>query len=266
MKLEYRTLRATISHRHHYPRLTRPDRAVRQESASRSTLVRSGAVFDSSGLNASFCGKSVFSMKRIAYLAVLAMAIVTDAQQRPAPRQHWQLTDRETIWMGRYSNCQYGYYVLLPAGTVAHAELPPSPHHGFLISLPDVGSKSEATVHTSNPFIWVNGEYNVTNMPTLAAVTDYHIDLTRENKQNFKLLQRSRTRLQSEPAIRFKGEYDTAKGRMIEEEVIALRSGVVYEVGIRTPAIDYDSSRGRLGLTLTEFRFSQLPKGQCWNH
>lgn len=84
-------------------------------------------------------------MMNIAIAVLLAVATVAGAQEHPSQGRHWELTDSEALWIGRYSNCQYGYYFLLPSGVVAHAEHPPSPHHGFLIKLPDTGVRTEAT-------------------------------------------------------------------------------------------------------------------------
>lgn len=205
-------------------------------------------------------------MKRTAIILLCIFESIAGAQEHSTKQRHWQVTVSETLWVQRYSNCEYGYYVLLSAGLIAHAEHPPSPHHGFLISLPDVGSKAEVSVDTSNRFLWVNAEYNVTEESTLTGISDYQIDLTSRDKQDFKLIERHNASLRSVPATRFKSEYDTPKGRIIEEEVVALRSGIVYELGLRTPAEDYPADHERLEQTLTAFRFSPVPQGQCWNH
>ena len=208
---------------------------------------------------------AAFKMKRTAITLVCILASISGAQEHSTKQRHWQLTESETLWVGRYSNCQYGYYVLLSAGVIAHAEHPPSPHHGFLISLPEVGSKAEVSVDNSDRFLWVNADYNATEESTLSGVSDYKIDLTSRDKQDFKLIESRKATLRSAPATRFKGEYDTPKGRVIEEEVVALQSGIVYELGLRTPAADYPADRERLEQTLTAFRFSRVPEGQCLN-
>lgn len=204
-------------------------------------------------------------MKKIAIVVVLVLGALASAQEHSGKLRHWQLTDSETLWIGRYSNCQYGYYSLLPAGVVAHAEHPPSPHHGFLTKLPNVGTKAEVTFNNSDRLVWVNADYNATEESSLAGVTDYQLDLASRDKANVKLVERQHVMLQSVPAIRYRIEYDTPKGRVIEEAVVALRSGVVYEVGLRTPVQDYTADRERLEQFLNGVRFSRLPNGQCWN-
>ena len=92
-------------------------------------------------------------MKRTAITLFCIFTSIVGAQEHSTKQRHWQVTESETLWVQRYSNCQYGYYVLLLAGLIAHAEHPPSPCHGFLISLPDVGSRAEVSVDTSNRFL-----------------------------------------------------------------------------------------------------------------
>jgi hypothetical protein len=201
---------------------------------------------------------------RIAISAGL-LAVAAAAQGSPPQGSHWRLTDSETLWTGRYSNCQYGYYFLLPTSVVAHAEYPPAPHHGFLVKLPETGTTSEATWDNSDRLIWVNAEYNVTEPSSLNGVADYQIELTGSDKEHFKFTGRRSTTLHLRPAIKFKAEYDTPKGRVVEEVLVALHSGVVYELGLKTTTEHYAGDRQTYGELITGFRFTPIPKGQCSN-
>jgi hypothetical protein len=201
---------------------------------------------------------------RVAICAGL-LAVAAAAQDSPPKGSHWQLSDSETLWTGRYSNCQYGFYFLLPTSVVAHAEYPPNPHHGFLVKLPETGTTSEATWDNSDRLVWVNAEYNATEQSSLNGVADYEIDITGEEKEHFKLTERRSTTLQGHSAIEFKAEYDTPKGRAIEEVLVALHSGVVYELGLRTTTERYAEDRQTYGQLITGFRFTPIPKGQCSN-
>src|ERR1017187_9926639 len=74
---------------------------------------------------------------------------------------HWTETGSETQWRLRYGNCDYGYFVALAPGVVGHNTLPPSPNHGFMVALPDVGRTSYA-LNERRRFIWVDATYDVT--------------------------------------------------------------------------------------------------------
>jgi len=63
-----------------------------------------------------------------------------------SPARHWEQTAKETIWRGRYKNCDRGYAVDLPTGVVAHDALPPSPNHGVLISASSPATTAEVTL------------------------------------------------------------------------------------------------------------------------
>jgi hypothetical protein len=203
-------------------------------------------------------------MKHFTALLLFALTSGIVAQDQPKLR-YWELTKDETLWKSRYNNCQYGYIVLLGEGVVGHAEYPPAPHHGFLIGLPDASSKTEVKVDSSDRFIWVNAEYNVTERSTLSGVTDYQIELASRGREHFKVIRRRRALLQSIPAEWFKVQYDSPRGRVIEEETVALRFDVVYQIGLRSTASSYEVDRGPLEKALAGFRFTKIPKGECSN-
>jgi hypothetical protein len=204
-------------------------------------------------------------MKNTSLLLVLVFVTASAALQHSTQQRYWQTTKDETIWTGRYSNCDYGYYVLLPDDVVAHAELPPNPHHGFLISLPDVASRSEVNVDASNQYVWVSADYNATDASNLAEVAEYELDLSNRHRSDNNLVERTNVKLRSVPAVRFRVEYGPPDVRTVDEEVVALRQGILYHVGLRTPVAEYKSGRQRLEQVLANFRFSRIPKGECWN-
>ena len=207
-------------------------------------------------------------MQRLTRIAIstglLAVAVAAVAQSAPKG-SHWQLTDSETVWTGRYSNCQYGYRFLLPTDVVAHAEYPPAPHHGFVVKLPQTGTKSEVTWDNSDRLVWINAEYNVTEESSLNGVADHKIDITERDKEHFKLTERHSTTLQGRRAIEFTAEYDTPKGWVIEQVLVALHSGIVYELGLKTNTEHYAEDRQTYGQLITGFRFTPIPKGECSN-
>lgn len=203
------------------------------------------------------------ALATIGLLVVLFPSLPSSAQTRSAKHRHWRLTENETLWIGRYSNCQYGYYAFLPNGAVAHAEHPPSPHHGFVVRLPEVDMKTEVTFDNSDRLIWINAEYNTTEESTLRGVADYELDLARREKT--ELVGWERVKLQSVPAIRFRIEYGEKRRRVVEEELVTQRADIIYEVGLKTSSDHYAQDHQWLEKLLAGLRFLPLNKCECWN-
>ena len=179
-------------------------------------------------------------------------------------QRHWEETETETIWRDRYTNCDYGYYALLPSGVIGHGTHSPAPNHGFVVPLPDVGKTS--LVSDDDPrLLFVNAEYNMSESRSLRRVADYQLGLASQGKATFRIVERKATTLDGLAAIRVRFEYDTSSSRMTELEVIALRSGIVYEVGLRTRQADYEHDHKWLVRIQEGFRLMSLPQGPCSN-
>ena len=192
-------------------------------------------------------------------VVIIGISSYANAQGHSKTSQNWQLTTHETIWTARYDNCEYGYFSLLPEGVVAHAEHPPNPHHGFLINSADLGSKDFMSAYDSNRFVWVNAKYNATDAFTLADISDFEIDVAKADKKNPTLVERHRSKLQSVPATRFRIAYASMEGQMAQEEIVALRSGIIYTLGLRTPVEHYAQDREKMEQALSGFRFYRKP-------
>jgi hypothetical protein len=78
--------------------------------------------------------------------ALLISALVLATAVTGSQLKHWTETSQETIWRGRYKNCDHGYLVNLPPGVVGHDSLPPSPNHGFLVSAANPDITTEITL------------------------------------------------------------------------------------------------------------------------
>lgn len=200
-------------------------------------------------------------MKRIAhcFVIIVALASCSGAYQHP-----WQNGETETLWRQRYGNCDYGMFMLLPAGVVAHSgSLPPSPNHGIAIRLPDVGSTSEIDIGKEERYMWVNAEYNASDDSSPKATTAFYRSGFVEGKHG--TLAKQSTRLSSLQAVRFKLIYETQRGTVIEELLLAQRDNIVYEVGLRTTKKNYQEDVTRFEQFLRGFRLSRLPTGECSN-
>lgn len=65
-------------------------------------------------------------------------------------------------------------------------------------------------------------------------MADYYLDLAGSDKRGLKVIERRDTKLDGRPAVQFKLEYDGSKGKVVEEEIVALSAGIVYETGQKT--------------------------------
>ncbi len=149
-----------------------------------------------------------------------------------APR-YWTETETETLWRVRYSNEDYGYLVRLAAGTIGHATHSPNPNHGFLVPLPEVGRELPASTDETR-FVWVDASYNATDYSSLSRIASEHIRTVDGQWPKARVV-KGLTRLGGLTAIEFKTEHPSPKGAVVvEEQAIALRSGIVYTVGLRT--------------------------------
>jgi len=198
---------------------------------------------------------------RMRHIAIAALLFVTCI--RSHAQHSWEIGKTETLWRQRYSNCDYGVYILLPAGVVAHGTLPPGPNHGVAIRLPDVGSTSEIDVSKADRYIWTNAEYNISDDPSRNSTLAVYSSLFIEGKQG--TLTRESSRLGSLPATRLKLIYKTSNGVAVEELVFAQRADIVYELGLKTTETSYQQDVRHFEELVKGFRLGPLPKGLCSN-
>ena len=167
------------------------------------------------------------------------------------------LTESESLWTGKFADCDYGFRVVLPEKFVAHANLPPNPIRGFLVGLPDTSTRINVSVEDER-FVGVSAEYNSLELKSLKSATEYLLDLRRRRNSGLSVTARNATRLGGATAERVKIGYDTPKGRVVEEIVVALRSGIVYEISMRTTAANYESDQPKFTRIIAGFRFWKI--------
>ncbi len=204
---------------------------------------------------------------RLLLLSVLSSSALTPVHQQAklstGLKRHWRETDSETLWTTRYNNCDYGYYVLLDAGVVAHDTLPPSPNHGFLLPLPDVGRTSYA-LDEKKRFVWVDASYNSLDDQSLTGAADESQKIETANGA-LRHSNRVSTKLAGLPATEDAFEDSTPKGESFEESIVALRSGIVYTGGLHTTKAYKTEDEKQFRRIRDGFRLLKLPKGECSN-
>jgi len=140
---------------------------------------------------------SLFSLPSVIVLlsTLLVGSVVSNAQLK-----HWTETSSETLWRGRYSNCDHGYVVHLPVGVVGHDSLPPLPNHGILISPENPGTTDEVTLEASR----VLTVYDSSDAAEIGSAKGYleQYDLKpRQSSEDVKILTEMVTRFRGAPAI-----------------------------------------------------------------
>jgi hypothetical protein len=161
------------------------------------------------------------------FMLFTSVSVPTSAGSSTPLKRHWQETDSETLWTVRYTNCDYGFYVLLDPGVVAHDTLPPSPNHGFVIPLPDFGRTSYA-LNEKKRFVWVDASYDTSDDGTGQSVLTGKTGIMSSSVKGIS------TKLAGLPAIASTLQESAPSGEEIKESVVAVRSGIVYTIGLQT--------------------------------
>ena len=171
---------------------------------------------------------------------------------RSAHRFRSTETKNELLISGRFSDCDYGYYVLLPADVYAHFPNQSSANHGFLVALPDSGSQREASLNDAR-YLWMDAHYAGEELHTLKNAADYEIDLLSRSGKT-KSLERHDVRLDGVHATRLR----VANGEAVYEVIVALRGRIIYEIGMHSTAADYVADRRQLERLAAGFRFAPI--------
>ena len=209
--------------------------------------------------------RSVFQSVLVAALIALGPTVISQTAKPTDLRRHWTETETQTLWTIRYTNCDYGYFVLLGSGVVGHDTLPPAPNHGFLVSLPNVGKRSTALEDEEERYVWVDSSYDVIDDQSLGGAVSTNEQIMEEVRGKPNTVKEIQTKLASLSAILTRVEYSTPKGTAVEETIIAVRSGIVYTIGLRTNLKDAGTDEEQFQRIVSGFRLLKLPKGECSN-
>lgn len=197
---------------------------------------------------------SLFYSLALALLIASAPARAEQELRRFLGRGNMRLTNSESLWTGRFSDCDYRYYVLIPHEFVAHADRPPRRLHGVLFGLPDTSTTDVVTIDDER-FISVMATANEFEFKSLKGFADHVLDQLRKGKTRFEIKAQQSSLLDGEPAMRVRVEYDDPHGGVVGEELLSLRLGVLYEIGLRTTAEHYDTDGKNFMKVVDGFKF-----------
>jgi len=117
---------------------------------------------------------------------------------------------------------------------------PPQRLHGVLFGLPDT-STTDVVAFDDERFISVVASSNEFDFKSPKEFADHVLNYLGKGKSGFEIRARQASRLDGEPATRLRVEYDSPDGRVVAEELLSVRLGVLYEIGLRTTAEHYDT-------------------------
>jgi hypothetical protein len=120
--------------------------------------------------------------------------------------------------------------------------------------LPETGTADGVTIDAKR-FISVMAGSNEFAYKSSKGFVDHVLDHLRQEKTGFEVKSRQSSSLDGEPATKLRVEYDDPEGRVVEEELLSLRSGVLYEIGLRTTPEHYDTDDQNFAKVVDGFRF-----------
>jgi hypothetical protein len=126
--------------------------------------------------------------------------------------------------------------------------------HGVLFGLHETSTTDVVTIDNER-FISVMASSNEFAFKSSKEFVNHVLDHLREGKTGFEVKARQSSSLDGEPATKWRVEYDDPDGRVVEEELLSLRSGVLYEIGLRTTPQHYDTDDQNFAKVVDGFRF-----------
>ncbi|MGB8889741.1 MAG: hypothetical protein WCC87_23660 [Candidatus Korobacteraceae bacterium] len=177
------------------------------------------------------------------YAIFLFIALACASAQTKSSTPRWHETDTETIWTTRYSNCDYGYSVLLPAGVVGHGPKSPNPAHGFTVDPVAPQSTKTFDVTGSNRYIDVFNFYDVEDHgESTAATLDYYSSLGEIGDQKeIQAVGRQSFNLAGLSARHLEDRWVENSTAIRRDRIIAYRraGGMLYQFTLQSPEKTY---------------------------
>lgn len=196
-------------------------------------------------------------------LSTLFQPILAVAQSK-----HWTETPYETLWHGRYGNCDHGYFVNLPSGVVGHASLPPSPNHGILISAERPDTMDEVTLESPR----VLTVYDFNDTMEIGSATAYLKEKLKPSNESEKLMILKRRKTQFHGAHAVYVHFKRVDGAKVKEtdELVVYRNpqniGPVFNVVELITRPEFYAHDHALFLQVEEgLQFVPVPRGECSN-
>jgi hypothetical protein len=195
--------------------------------------------------------------------ALLLATTVADSQSR-----HWTETSTETIWRGRYKNCDHGYLISLPAGVVGHGTHSPNPNHGILISVDNPRITTEVT-YDEPRLIDVNDINAGEDLGSARANLERYLKDFRTSN-NIAILEQRYTRFQGFSAAYVHFRKTSGRSTLEVEELLVYRApkGIspLFNIVLLQTTPEYYNRDHVLFLQIRDgLQFIPVPRGECSN-
>jgi hypothetical protein len=208
------------------------------------------------------------AMAKGVLVSAIALAHLSFASGVFGQTPHWRETANETIWMGKYSNCDHGYYVLLPSGVIGHSgSLPPAPNHGFQIDLAN-RSKTLAVQPNSVRTFWVWDSPGFESESGDSKPVDSPGDTQSAGTTGAsQFLRRTFLRVGGQKAVHIHSSLKNGEDLLLEDDVnfYSADAKTEYQFKLITPKADYAADKHLFDQVLAGFRFTTIPDSECSN-
>jgi len=203
------------------------------------------------------------------YLKVLisVVACATAFAQTSSPPAQANETAVETTWTVRYTNCESGFYVVLPAGVIAHVEKAAGPNQGFAMNPTAPASTTAFNPSDSQRFIEVLSYYDLEDHgESTSATIDYYLSLgALSGEKNFVTLGKQTYKLAGLSGKREEVRWLENSGAVRRDRIIAFRSGVgiLYQLTLQSPEKTFNGDEVLFNRIVAGFHLSKLPNDGC---
>lgn len=197
---------------------------------------------------------------------LVAACATAFAQTTPAPA-HSVETAAETTRTARYTNCESGFYVLLPTGVIAHVEKASGPNQGFGINPAAPAATAAFDVGDSQRFIEVVSYYDLEDHGESTSETiDYYLSLgALSGEKNFVTLSKQGYGLAGLSAKREQVRWVENSVAIRRDRIIAFRrgSGILYQLTLQSPEKTFGADEVLFNRIVAGFHVSKLPNDGC---
>jgi hypothetical protein len=193
----------------------------------------------------------------------LALILFIAAVAPAAATRHWAETANETLWRGRYSNCDKGYVVNLPPKVVGHGSHSPNPNHGILISAAIPASTVNLSLE-EDQVIDIYDSYDASELGSARAYLNFELTQLKPLAVPNIL----EITFHGLPAIRARYQIKRSSSKRVIDEVIIFRSSpqpIFYVISLRTSIQHYDQDLALYGQIRDGFQLRAVPRGECSN-